>query len=258
MSKPALGNIRVGIGGWTYAPWRGGTFYPEDLAQKNELAHASRVMTAIEINGSFYRAPTPANFRAWRGQTPEGFVFSVKAPRYTTQRRALAEGAESVARFIDGGVAELGTRLGPLLWQLPPTHPFDADDFAAFASLLPHKLGKLRLRHVIEARHDSFNTPEFFALLRKYKLATVFTDSPDYPNFSQESGAITTDFVYLRQMCSEPQRATGYAPAALAALHKLVDGWAKNGLDVFVFFINGAKERAPGAAQALIKKLGAD
>jgi uncharacterized protein YecE (DUF72 family) len=253
MSKQS-GQIRVGIGGWTYAPWRGGMFYPDDLAQKHELAHASRVMSAIEINGSFYRAPTPANFRSWRDQTPEDFVFSVKAPRYTTQRRVLAEGADSVTRFIEGGVVELGTRLGPLLWQLPPTHKFDADDFAAFASLLPARIGKQRLRHVIEARHGSFHTPDFFALLRQHGLATVFTDSPDYPNFSE----ITADFVYLRQMQSEAQRATGYAPAALTALHKRANAWAKDGLDVFVFFINGAKERAPGAAQALLKKLGAN
>ncbi|WP_428309835.1 DUF72 domain-containing protein [Hydrocarboniphaga sp.] len=251
MSLQKSGTIRVGIGGWTYAPWRGGVFYPDDLPQKNELAHASRVMTAIEINGSFYRAPTPAHFASWRDQTPEGFVFSVKAPRYTTQRRVLAEGADAVSGFVEGGVAELGTRLGPLLWQLAPSHRFDADDFAAFAALLPHKIGKQRLRHVIEARHASFHTPAFFTLLREHGLATVFTDSPDYPNFDE----ITADFVYLRQMCSEPQRATGYAPAALSALHRRATAWSKQGLDVFVYFINGAKERAPGAAQALLKKL---
>lgn len=244
------GRIRVGIGGWTYAPWRG-LFYPDDLPQRLELTHASRALTAIEINGSFYRSPTPANFRSWREQTPEDFVFSVKAPRYATQRRVLAEGADSVARFIDGGVAELGDRLGPLLWQLPPTHRFDAEDFAAFAELLPARVGTRRLRHVIDARHASFDTPEFFEILRRHRLATVFTDSLDYPNFDE----ITADFVYLRQMCSESQRATGYTPAALAGIARHAQAWAKDGRDVFVYFINGAKERAPGAAQALLRKL---
>jgi uncharacterized protein YecE (DUF72 family) len=250
MSKTSA-RIRVGIGGWTYAPWRGGMFYPADLPQKQELAYASRVMSAIEINGSFYRSPTPASFISWREQTPEGFVFSLKAPRFATQRRVLAEGAESIRRFIDGGLAELGDRLGPVLWQLPPTHRFDAGDLAAFAQLLPARLGDRRLRHVIEARHESFQTPEFFAILRRHHLATVFTDSPDYPNFDE----VTTDFVYLRQMRSESQRPTGYTPAALSALHKRAQAWAAEGRDVFVYFINGAKERAPGAAQALLRKL---
>jgi uncharacterized protein YecE (DUF72 family) len=245
------GRIRVGIGGWIYQPWRGGTFYPADLPQKQELAHASRTVSAIEINGSYYRSPTPANFASWRDQTPGDFMFSVKAPRFTTQLRVLAEAGESIQKFVEGGVAELGTRLGPILWQLPPTHRFDADDFAAFAALLPHKIGVQRLRHVIEARHDSFNTPAFFATLHRHHLATVFTDSPEFPNFDE----LTTDFVYLRQMQSEAQRATGYAPAALTALGKRAQAWAAQGHDVFVFFINGAKERAPSAAQALLAKL---
>jgi len=245
------GQIRVGIGGWTYAPWRGGMFYPPELPQKQELGHASRIMTAIEINGSFYRNPSVASYRSWRGQTPDGFLFSLKAPRYATQRKVLAEAAESITRFIDGGLSELGDRLGPLLWQLPPSHRFDADDLSAFASLLPAQLDGRRLRHVVEARHDSFQTPEFFAILRRHGLATVFTDSPEFPNFDE----LTADFVYVRQMCSEPQRATGYTPAALTAIRKRAQAWAADGRDVFVYFINGAKERAPGAAQALLRQL---
>lgn len=247
------GSTRVGIGGWTYEPWRG-LFYPEGLQQRRELEYASRQVTAIEINGTFYGSQKPQSFIKWRDETPDGFVFSLKGPRYATYRKRLAEAGESVTRFVDSGVAELGAKLGPILWQLPPTHVFEADDLAAFLDLLPRKIGSRPLRHVIEARHESFRDPAFFAALRKVGMATVFADSPKYPAFDE----ITADFVYARMMRSEPARTSGYAPRELDRIADTARQWAASSggkADVFVFFINGAKERAPAAARALLDRL---
>lgn len=265
MAKP--GTIRVGVGGWTYEPWRK-TFYPKGLSQKRELEYASRQLTAIEINGTYYSTQKPESFARWRHETPEDFMFSVKASRFATNRKVLAEAGESIERFVQSGLAELGPKLGPLLWQFMPAKKFDPDDFGAFLKLLPAKLGGRPLRHVLDVRHESFMDPEFLALARKHKAAVVFTDSDDYPSFADA----TTDFVYGRLMRTQSKIKTGYAPKALDAWAARAKTWAagqepadlprvgkpaapKARRDVFLFMISGAKERAPAAAQALIGRL---
>jgi uncharacterized protein YecE (DUF72 family) len=243
--------IRVGIGGWVFAPWRG-TFYPPGLPQARELQHASRQLTSIEINGTFYGAQRPSSFRRWHAETPEDFVFSLKAPRFATHRRALAEAGPSIERFFASGVLELGDKLGPILWQLPPTKRFEAEDLAAFLALLPRRLDGRALRHVLEIGHPSFADDAFPALLRDAGVAVALVDSERHPLVE----AITADFVYARLRRSAAAQATGYRPAAL-------DAWASRlrklagARDGFVYFINGAKERAPAAAQALIERLAA-
>jgi len=170
------GQIRVGIGGWNYQPWRG-VFYPKGLAQAQELAHAASHLTSIEINSTFYGSQKPESFRKWAAAVPDDFVFSVKGPRFATNRRVLAEAGDSIKRFLHSGVLELGERLGPLLWQFAPTKKFNAADFGKFLELLPATAAGKRLRHVVEVRHDSFRTPEFIALLRKFATPVVFTDT---------------------------------------------------------------------------------
>lgn len=258
------GRIHVGIGGWTYAPWRE-TFYPADLAQKRELEYASRQVTAIEINGTYYRTQTPASFAKWSAETPDNFIFSVKASRYATNRKMLSEAGESIERFIDSGLAELGDKLGPILWQFAPTKRFEPGDFEAFLKRLPHALAGRRLRHVLDVRHESFASSEFLALARCYEVATVFTDADDYPSFAD----VTSDFVYVRLMRSEASIETGYSNEALSEWVRRARMWAEGGepedlprieaagakpvpRDVFIFFINGAKERAPAAARTLL------
>lgn len=263
----AASRIRVGIGGWTYAPWRG-NFYPDKLVQRRELEHASRHVTAIEVNGTYYGAQKPATYAKWRAETPDGFVFSLKAPRYTTDRTLLADAGRTIADFVAGGIAELGDRLGPINWQFPPHKAFEYDDFAAFLDLLPRELDGRVLRHVLEVRHPGFMCAGYIELARRHQVATVFTDSPKYPSFAD----VTGDFVYVRLMCSEATVTTGYRAAALAAWAERARTWANGGepadlprvevagakhgmRDVFVFFINGAKERAPHAAMALLDRL---
>lgn len=260
--------IRCGIGGWTYEPWRD-NFYPKGLPQSQELGYAAGRLTAIEVNGTYYSTMKPASFAKWRDETPEGFVFSLKASRFATNRRVLAEAGDSVRRFTESGIAELGPKLGPIVWQFMPTKVFDAADFGAFLALLPGKAGGLALRHVMDVRHESFMTPEYLALARKHKVATVFTDSDKFPSFAD----LTGDFAYARLMNSQAKLKAGYAPRALDEWAARAREWAagatpadlprvedrkdaKKARDVFVFFINGAKERAPAAAQALIERLG--
>jgi uncharacterized protein YecE (DUF72 family) len=262
-----LSRIRAGTGGWTYAPWRN-NFYPAGLVQRRELEYASRHLTAIEINGTFYGAQKPASYAAWRAQTPDGFVFSLKAPRYATERRELASAGKTVKDFVFGGLAELGDRLGPINWQLPETKRFERDDLAAFFDLLPRELDGMRLRHVLEVRDASFADPAYVDLARSHGVATVFTDSPEYPSFAD----VTGDFVYARLRCCESANATGYTPKALDAWATRAREWMRGGdpsdlprvgaskdgtgeRDVFVYFINGAKERAPAAAMALLDRL---
>lgn len=261
------GAIRVGIGGWTYAPWRA-TFYPEGLAQKRELEFASRAVTAIEINGTYYSSFKPASFAAWAAAAPPGFVFSVKASRFCTNRKVLAEAGESVARFVGQGVVELGDTLGPILWQFMATKRFDPDDFRAFLALLPATEAGVPLRHAVQVRHESFAVPEFVAMARAAGVGIVFADSSDYPAFADISG----DFVYARLEAAREEEPAGYAPDALdrwavaardwatgespAGLPYAADPAPKQPRDVFVFAINGAKVRAPAAAQALIARLG--
>lgn len=262
------GRLHVGIGGWTFEPWRD-NFFPKDLPQKRELEYASRQVTAIEINGTYYSTQKPASFARWRDETPDDFVFSLKANRFATNRRVLAEAGESIQRFVDSGLSELGAKLGPIVWQFAPTKRFDADDFGAFLALLPAQLGSLRLRHVMDVRHESFMCDAYLALAREHRVAIVFTDSDKFPSFADA----TADFIYARLMRSDATQPQGYSPAALDAIAATAREWSAGGdpaalprvqtaspaaaspRDTFVFFINGAKERAPAAAVALIERL---
>jgi len=244
-------SIRVGIGGWDFAPWRE-TFYPPDVPLKRALEYASSVLTSIEINGTFYRNAKPEHFAGWAERTPDNFVFAVKASRFATNRKVLGEAGDSIERFMDSGLSELGDKLGPILWQLAATKRFDPDDVEAFFKLLPKKLGKRKLQHVLDARHESFMCPEYLKLAKKHKIATVITDSPKYPNFSE----VTGDFVYARLMDARSEVATGYTKPALKKWAAQAQQWSDGGKrDVFVYFINGAKERAPAAAQQLLREL---
>ncbi|MDE8650254.1 DUF72 domain-containing protein [Novosphingobium album (ex Liu et al. 2023)] len=246
----AEGGIRVGIGGWTYEPWRG-TFYPAGLPQARELAYAAGRLTAIEINGTFYSSQKPATFAKWRDAAPAGFVYSLKAARFCTQRKDLSQSGESIEKFLGQGLTELGDRLGPILWQLPATKRFEPDQIAAFLALLPAARDGVRLRHAIEPRHETFDDPAFFALARAAGVAVVFADSPRYPCFAEQTGA----FSYARLQDAREDCLTGYDAAALDGWEAQARAWAADGRDVFMFFINGAKVRAPAAAEALIARL---
>jgi uncharacterized protein YecE (DUF72 family) len=261
------GSIYVGIGGWTFAPWRG-VFYPEKLTQAKELSYAASKLTSIEINGTFYGSQKPETFSKWAREVPDGFVFSLKGPRFATNRRVLAEAGDSVKRFYDSGVLELGDKLGPVLWQFAPTKKFDGADFGQFLELLPRELDGRALRHVVEVRHDSFCVPEFVALLRQFKTPVVFSEHATYPAISD----ITGDFVYARLQKGEDSIKTAYPPKALDAWAERLQTWAGGGepsdlprvddakikkqpRDVFAYVIHEAKVRAPAGAMALIERL---
>lgn len=246
------GTIRVGIGGWTFEPWRG-VFYPEKLSQKRELEYASSKLSSIEINGTYYSTFKPDSWAKWRDETPEGFVFSVKASRYCTNRKVLSEGAESFQRFLDQGLTVLGPKLGPINWQFMATKKFDPVDFEGFLKLLPHEKDGLRLRHALEVRHPSFDTAEFYDLAAKYGTAIVYAlddEAPEWPCIDQP----TADFTYARLMSSR-EEPTGMTAKELEAIAGQTTNWARRG-DVFAYFIAGAKVRNPAAAKALIAKLG--
>jgi uncharacterized protein YecE (DUF72 family) len=262
------GKIFVGIGGWNFAPWRG-VFYPKGLPQAKELAYASQHLTSIEINSTYYGSQKPESFRKWAGAVPDGFVFSVKGPRFATNRRVLAEAGDSIKRFLHSGVAELGDRLGPLVWQFAPTKKFDEADFSAFLQLLPHEFDGRPLRHTVEVRHDSFRTPAFVALLRKFSIPVVFADHQKYPGIAD----LTGDFAYARLQKGDDSIPTAYPPREIAAWAKRARTWSEGGApddlpyvdlahatrakprDVFVYFIHEGKIRAPAAAMALIERL---
>jgi uncharacterized protein YecE (DUF72 family) len=262
------GKIYVGIGGWTFPPWRG-VFYPEGLPHAKELAYAAGQLTSIEINGTFYRSQSPATFRKWASETPDGFVFSVKGPRFVVQRGVLAEAGDSLKRFFDSGVLELGDRLGPILWQFAPSKKFDEADFGKFLELLPVALDAQRMRHVVEVRHASFKTPAFTALLRKFGVPVVFSEHATYPAIAD----ITGDFLYARLQKADDSIRTGYPPKALDGWAERARRWAAGGepddlarvdvdckpkpqpRDVFLYFIHEGKVRAPAAAMALIERL---
>lgn len=248
--RNAPGSIRIGIGGWVFPPWRG-SFYPAGLRQAEELAYASRHVTAIEINGTFYRIQTPASFRKWRDETPDDFVFSLKGPRYLTHRNELASAAPYMERFFASGLTELGDKLGPILWQFATFKQFDADDFAAFLKLLPDEIDGRALRHVVEVRHTSFRNPAFIELLREHRVAVALVDDAKHPAFTD----LTADFAYLRLRQCADDEPTGYNPEALGQWAAQLRGWSEEGRDCFLYFINGAKIRAPAAAQALIVRL---
>jgi len=239
--------IRVGIGGWDFEPWRE-TFYPADVSKKRQLEYASRQVTSIEVNGTFYSTFKPETFANWAATTPDDFRFSVKANRFATNRKVLGEAGESIERFINSGLSELGNKLGPILWQLAHTKKFDPDDLEAFFKLLPKKLGKHKLQHVLDARHETFMCEEYYKLARRHKVATVITDSPKFPNITE----ITGDFVYARLMDAQSEIETGYTKPALKKWATQAKKWGEGERDVFIYFINGAKERAPAAAQTLL------
>ena len=243
------GKILVGIGGWTFEPWRG-VFYPKDLTHKRELEYASRKLTSIEINGTYYSSFKPASWQKWRSDTPDGFVFAVKASRFCTNRRVLVEAAESVRRFLTQGLVELGDRLGPINWQFMATKKFDPDDFEGFLKLLPREMTGLPLHHALEVRHPSFKDPRFYDLCRKYNAAIVYAEDDEFPEIDEP----TADFTYARLMKAAEKVKTGYKPADLDKWAKRAKAWAKRG-DVFVYFISGAKVRNPAAAQALIERV---
>jgi uncharacterized protein YecE (DUF72 family) len=261
------GNIRIGIGGWTFAPWRG-VFYPDDLTQKNELSYASRRLTAIEINATYYGSQKPESYRRWAAETPDDFIFTLKGSRFTTNRRVLAEAGESITRFFDQGLLELGDKLGPVLWQFAPTKTFDETDFGAFLELLPRTLDGRPVRHCVEVRHDSFRTPAFIALLRRFEIPVVFADHQTYPAIADPTG----DFVYARLQTGSDEVETAYASDALDAWAGRLRTWAEGGRpadlpaadpdhaakktprDVFAFIIHEGKVRAPAGAMALIER----
>ncbi|KWT69382.1 hypothetical protein APY04_1465 [Hyphomicrobium sulfonivorans] len=268
MTTAKHGIIRAGMGGWTFEPWRG-TFYPEKLAHARELRYAAEHVPTIEVNGTFYRTQTPKTFAKWASETPDGFVFALKGPRYAVNRRVLAEAGESIQRFIESGPLELGEKLGPLLWQFAPTKKFDADDFGAFLNLLPPSVDGVKLRHVLEVRHESFCTPDFIALARQHAMPVVFAEHASYPAIAD----ITGDFVYARlQKGSDAEKAC-YAPKALDRWTERLTTWSAGGVpddlprvddkhktpkkprDVFVYFIHEGKIRAPQAAMAIMERL---
>ena len=243
--------IRVGIGGWNFAPWRG-EFYPEKLPQRQELEYASRHLGAIEINATFYGRQSPKSWANWGETAPDGFQFTIKASRFCMSRSRLGEGAESVANFLGQGFEVLGPKLGPILWQFPARKQFDRDDIAAFIDLIPEKLGGLKLRHAFEPRHESFEDDAFFELCRARNIAVVLDDSDEYPRIEAD----TADFRYARFQRMREDVATGYEGPELDRIAELVGGWRENGRDSYIFMINGAKVRAPPAALALQERLG--
>lgn len=243
------GRVRVGIGGWTYPPWRG-SFYPDGLPQARELEFAARQLGAIEINATFYGRQKPASWAAWAGMVPDGFQFAVKGSRYCVTRPKLADAGEGVAGFLEQGLSALGSKLGPILWMLAARRAFDEQDIAAFFRLLPRELDGLRLRHVIEPRHESFRDERFFSLCREHDVAVVFGDDDEFPCID----ARTASFSYARLQRMRPDVETGYQGEALDGFAERARGWARSG-DAYIFMINGAKERAPAAALALQERL---
>lgn len=242
--------IRVGMGGWTYEPWRG-TFYPPGHKQARELDFAARAVTAIEINATYYRLQSAKSWADWAARVPDGFRFACKGSRYVTNRKAPGEAGESMLKFVDQGLTELGDKLGPINWQLMGTKRFDPDEIRAFLALLPKAHRGVPLAHVIEPRHESFADPAFAEIARSAGVGVVYADADDYPCFDLD----TAGFRYARlQRCREEEPA-GYAPAKLDAWADTARGWAEDGRDAYVFFIAGAKVRAPAAAVALIERL---
>ncbi|HSD39384.1 MAG TPA: DUF72 domain-containing protein [Rhodocyclaceae bacterium] len=273
--KAAAGQIRVGIAGWQYAPWRG-TFYPEGLVQRRELEYASRALPCIEINSTFYGPQTPKTFASWFAQTPDDFVFSLKAPKRITHEKRLHDVEESITRFLTSGLVELQHKLGPILWQFPPNLQFNPGLFEAFLALLPHKTeaadaAPRKLRHAVEIRHDSFVDPAFIAMLRHHNVALVVADTARrWPEFED----VCSDFMYLRLHGADEQYISGYPEAALEHWAERIRTWSlgkepadarrisgtaaakRASRDVFCYFDNTMKEAAPLNATRVLEKLG--
>jgi uncharacterized protein YecE (DUF72 family) len=269
MAKPQVtaGEVRAGVGGWVYPPWRG-AFYPKGLKQADELAFATQHLTTIEINATHYRLQSPTSFRKWAGTAPKNFVFSVKGPRLVTQQKVLAETGKFIERFIGSGLSELGDKLGPILWQFAPFKKFDEEDFAKFVSLLPRELDGRALNHVVETRNNSFATRRFIELLRESGVAPVYSDAETWPNIADLSG----DVVYARLQQGDDKLDAAYPASELDTWAARVKSWAKGEApqdlpllaapeskprprDVFVYFIHEGKLKAPAAAMALIERL---
>lgn len=248
----ANARIRVGIGGWNYPAWRG-DFYPPGLPQAQELSWASRRLGAIEVNGTYYSVFKPAVFEEWASQVPQDFMFSLKAHMACTNRKRLDEAGPAIERFISSGVERLGDRLGPIVWSFMPSKAFDAQEFSAFLRLLPREAGGRPLRHVLDVRHPSFDCDEFLDLARAHRCGVVHTDSPKLPGLRDTQGPLA----YLRLMRNRCECATGYPAAEIAGWAAGARAWTarSEAHEAFVFFIDGDKERAPAAAQALIHEL---
>jgi uncharacterized protein YecE (DUF72 family) len=261
------GTIYTGIGGWTYEPWRG-VFYPKGLPHAQELRYTAEHLTSIEVNGTFYSTQSPKTFRKWASEVPRDFVFALKGPRYAVNRRELKGAGDSIKRFLESGITELGPHLGPLLWQFAPTKKFDEADFGGFLELLPRTFDGRALRHVVEPRHDSFKTPAFVVLARKFGVTVCYAEHDTYT----EMADITADFVYARLQKGNEKLKAGYPPKALDQWAKRAKTWVQGGepkdlpkvgiataakqpRDVFIYFIHEAKLRAPAAAMALIERL---
>jgi uncharacterized protein YecE (DUF72 family) len=242
-------DIRIGVGGWTFEPWRG-LFYPDKLPQKRELEFASRKLSSIEINGTYYGSQKPASFAKWHDETPDDFVFALKGPRFTTNRRVLAEAGASIERFFASGVMELRDKLGPINWQFMPTKKFDPDDFAGFLKLLPRSVDGRTIRHAVEVRHESFCTSDFTALAREYGVAIVIAADSEYPHITD----LTAPFAYARIMGTTEAEPSGYADADLDKWADQARQWASK-TDVFLYVISGFKQRNPAAALALMARL---
>lgn len=244
------GRIRIGIGGWTYEPWRG-TFYPDELPQKRELEYASRMFDAIEINATFYGRQSAKSWENWARAVPDGFQFSIKGSRYVVTRPMLADAGEGIGNFLAQGLSALGDRLGPILWTLAARRKFDRDDIGAFLKLLPETLDGIPLRHVIEPRHDSFRDELFYRLCRDHDVAVVYGDDDEFPLLD----ANTASFRYARLQRMREDVPIGYVDKQLDNFAKLARKWREEGLDSYIYMINGAKLRAPDAALALQDKL---
>ena len=267
MPRNTRAKIRIGVGGWTYEPWRG-AFYPKGLPHSRELEYAGAKLTSIEINGTYYGSQKPESFAKWRDETPEDFVFSVKGPRFATNRRVLAEAGESIERFFKSGVTELKSKLGPINWQFAITKRFDPDDFAAFLKLLPSSVDGLAIRHAVEVRNESFRTPDFIALARAHSVAIVIAGDSEYPQIAD----VTAPFVYARIMGTVEEEEAGYPSAALDLWAERAKTWAAVGSprdleilaahqpddhrrEVFLYVISGYKARNPAAAMGLIERV---
>jgi len=243
-------SIRVGIGGWTYPPWRG-AFYPDGLAQARELEYAARQFGAIEINATFYGRQSPQSWANWAKAVPDGFQFAIKGSRFCVTRPKLADAGEGIGNFLAQGLSALGDKLGPILWMLAARRKFDRDDIAAFLKLLPAKLDGISLRHVIEPRHDSFRDERFYQLCREHDVAIVFGDDDEFPCIDAD----TASFAYARLQRMRSEVKTGYDDAALDRFAAKARQWRRAGRESYLFMINGAKERAPAAALALQERL---